>query len=130
MRAAQLAFFGITEMAEANRYLDEHYRPTFNAEFMEPANEPGSGFVPLLGTKIDDILCEHYKRTVARDNCISFEGKTLQIPQDRHRCNYIKVKVRVHRYPDGSLSIFHGPRRLANYHSDGQLKETPEKEAA
>jgi len=126
----ELAFFGITGMAEANRYLNERYRPAFNTEFMEPAKEPGSAFVPLLGAQIDDILCEHYERTVARDNCISFEGKTLQIPQDQHRCNYIKVKVRVHRYPDGSLAIFHGPRRLANYHPDGWVKETPDKEAA
>lgn len=126
----ELAFFGITEMAEANRYLNERYRPAFNAEFMEPATEPGTGFVPLLGAQIDDILCEHFERTVARDNCISFAGITLQIPQDQHRCNYIKIKVRVHRYPDGSLAIFHGPRRLANYHANGQLKETPEKDAA
>lgn len=126
----ELAFFGITEMAEANRYLNERYRPAFNAEFMEPVTELGTGFVPLLGAQIDDILCEHYERTVARDNCISFAGITLQIPQDQHRCNYIKIKVRVHRYPDGSLAIFHGPRRLANYHANGQLKETPEKDAA
>jgi transposase len=126
----ELAFFGITEMAEANRYLNERYLPAFNTEFMEPANEPSTGFVPLLGAQIDDILCEHYERTVGRDNCISFEGITLQIPQDQHRCNYIKIKVRVHRYPDGSLAIFHGPRRLANYQSDGQLKKTPEEEAA
>jgi transposase len=126
----ELAFFSITGMAEANRYLNERYRPAFNTEFMEPTTEPGSAFVPLLGAQIDDILCEHYERTVARDNCISFEGKTLQIPQDQHRCNYIKVKVRVHRYPDESLAIFHGPRRLANYHPDGRVKETSDKEAA
>jgi hypothetical protein len=97
---------------------------------MEPATEQGSGFVPLLNAQIDDILCEHYERTVARNNCISFEGVTLQIPQDQHRCNYITVKVRVHRYPDGSLAVFHGPRKLANYHPIGQIKEDPEKDAA
>lgn len=126
----ELAFFGITEMAEANRYLRENYRPAFNTEFMEPATEQGSCFVPLLGAQIDDILCEHYERTVARNNCISFEGLTLQIPQDQHRCNYINVKVRIHRYPDGSLAVFHGPRKLANYHPNGQIKEDPEKDAA
>ena len=126
----ELAFFGITEMAEANRYLRERYLPAFNAEFMEPASEQGSGFVPLLNAQIDDILCEHYERTVARNNCLSFEGLTLQIPQDQYRCNYIAVKVRVHRYPDGSLAVFHGPRKLANYHPTGQIKENSEKDAA
>jgi transposase len=126
----ELAFFGITEMAEANCYLRERYLPAFNAEFMEPATEQGSCFVPLLNAQIDDILCEHYERTVARNNCISFEGLTLQIPQDQHRCNYINVKVRVHRYPDGSLAVFHGPRNLASYHPNGQSKESPERDAA
>ena len=46
---------------------------------------------------------------------------TLQIPADRHRCHYIKAKVRVHRYLDGRLAIFHGPRKLADYTADGQL---------
>jgi hypothetical protein len=126
----ELAFFGITEMADANRYLRETYLPAFNAEFKETATQQGSCFVPLLTGQIDDILCEHYERTVARNNCISFEGITLQIPQDQHRCNYINVKVRVHRYPDGSLAIFHGPRKLANYHPNGQRKEPSEEDAA
>lgn len=119
-----------SEVAEANRYLREHYRPTFNAEFMEPAAEQGSCFVPLLTGQIDDILCEHHERTVGRNNCISFEGITLQIPHNQHRCNYINAKIRVHRYPDGSLAIFHGPRKLANYHHNGNLKEDFQKKAA
>lgn len=127
----ELAFFGITEMEEANRYLRERYLPAFNAEFMEPAAEKGSCFVPLFaGQVIDDILCEQYDRTVGRNNCVTFERLTLQIPQDQHRFNYVNAKVRVHRYPDGSLAIFHGPRKLANYHPNGQLKEVSEKDAA
>ena len=127
----ELAYFHITEMSEANRYLREYYLPAFNAEFKEPATEQGSGFVALIaGQAIDDILCEQYERTVARNNCVSFEGLTLQIPQDRYRCNYINAKVRVHRYPDCSLAIFHGPRKLANYHPDGKPKVVAKKSAA
>ncbi len=127
----ELAYFGITEMSEANRYLHEHYLRAYNAEFMEPAAEQGSGFVPLVGGQaIDDILCEQHERSVARNNCVSFEGLTLQIPKDRYRCNYINAKVRVHRYPDRSLAIFHGPRKLASYHPDGQPKQAAEENAA
>ena len=126
----ELAFFGITEMAAANRYLRERYLPAFNSEFMEPAPEQGSGFVPLLNAQINDILCEQHERTVGRNNCVTFERLTLQIPQNSHRCNYIKVKVRIHRYPDRSLAIFHGPRKLADYHPDGKIKEGQDKAAA
>jgi transposase len=119
----ELALNRITDMDAANRYLVQVYQPGFNAEFMQPAPEAGSGFVPWIGENLGDILCEQDERTVSADNCISFEGKILQIPADRYRCHYVRVKVRVHRYPDGSLAIFHGPRKLADYDKQGKLKE-------
>lgn len=126
----ELAYHGISTMAAANCYLDEVYRLAFNAEFKEPAREPGSAFIPVLNAPLDDILCEHYERTVGRNNCISFERLTLQIPADPYRCNYVKTKVRVHRYPDNTLAIFHGPRKLASYFSDGTLMTVPNQQAA
>ena len=76
-----------------------------------PAAEPGTAFVPFIGPGLADILCEHHERTVGRDNCVSFERKRLQIPAQTHRCHFIKARVRVHRYPDGGLAVFHGPRK-------------------
>lgn len=124
----ELAFYGITDMEAANRYLTEEYLPAFNAEFMRPAPEEGSAFVPWTGGNLDDVLCEHHVRTVSADNCVSFEKMKLQIPPDRYRCHYVKVTVRVHRYLDGSLAVFHGPRKLADYDCKGSLKD--EKHAA
>jgi transposase len=119
----ELAFHGITDMNAANRYLTKVYLPTFNAEFMQSPPEDGSAFVPWKGDNLDDILCEQDERTVSADNCVSFEGMKLQIPSNRYRCHYVRVKVLVHRYPDDSLAIFHGPRRLADYDQQGKLKE-------
>jgi transposase len=125
----ELAAAGITDMAAANRYLSEHYRLTFNAEFMQPAMEEGSAFVPYVGRDLDELLCEQFERVVGKDNCVAFEGLKLQIPADRARHHYVKVKVRVHRYPDGGLALFHGPRRLARYDAQGALL-VPELQAA
>jgi hypothetical protein len=119
----ELALAGITDMAAANHYLRDVYRPAFNAEFAQPPLEEGTAFVPFLGGSLDDILCEYFERTVGKDNCVRFEGLTLQIPSDRHRCHYVKAKVRVHRYQDGSMAIFHGPRRLAAYDAQGMYKK-------
>jgi hypothetical protein len=125
----ELAVAGITDMVEANRYLRDLYRPAFNSEFMQPAMEEGSAFVPYIGAGLEDILCEQHERVVGKDNCVAFEGLKLQIPQDRARYHYVKVKVRVHRYPEGRLTIFHGPRLLARYDASGTL-EKPKIEAA
>ena len=125
----ELVAAGITEMAAANQYLKDVYRPAFNSEFMQPAMEEGSAFVPYIGASLEDILCEQHERVVGKDNCVAFEGLTLQIPQDRARYHYVKVKVRVHRYPEGRLAVFHGPRLLARYDVSGTL-EKPIIEAA
>ena len=116
----ELAFHNITTMDAANRYLKEVYLPRFNAEFTQPAAVQGSAFVPWIGGDLNEILCEKYSRTVGRDNCVSFERLILQIPADEHRCNYIRTKVRIHRYLDGTLAILHGPRKLASYDRQGQ----------
>ena len=116
----ELALAGIVDMESANRYLAERYRPHFNAEFMQPAMEEGSAFVPWIGGNLDDILCEQFERTVGNDNCVRFDNLILQIPADRHRLHYVKARVRVNRYPDGRLAIFHGPRKLANYDAQGR----------
>jgi hypothetical protein len=115
----ELCLAGITEMEEANKYLREHYMPAFNEEFMQPALEEGSAFVGYRGGDIDDILCEQHDRVVGKDNCVEFERLKLQIPQDKVRLHYVKVNVRVHKYPDGGLAIFHGPRLLCRYEADG-----------
>lgn len=116
----ELALAGVTSMAEANQYLATVYLPAFNAEFAQPAMMEGSAFVPWIGGSLDDILCEQYERTVGPDNCVRFDNLILQIPADQHRCHYVKAKVRVNRYANGALALFHGPRGLAYFTPDGR----------
>lgn len=54
----KLALHGITDMDAANRYLAQEYKPSFNADFMQPPTEEGSVFVPWIGENLDDILCQ------------------------------------------------------------------------
>jgi hypothetical protein len=116
----ELALAGISDRAAANRYLQAAYMPAHNAEFAVRAAQPGSAYVAFLGPALPDILCEHFERVVGNDNCVSFEGLKLQIPAGPHRPHYVKTRVRVHRYVDGTLALFHGPRRLDLYTADGQ----------
>jgi len=116
----ELARAGITDMDAANRYLEQVYLPNHNAEFALPAPQPGSAFVPCIGVRLPDILCTQFERTVGNDNCVNFEGHKLQIPAGNARPHYVKTRVRVHRYVDGTLALFHGPRRLADYDAQGQ----------
>ena len=109
----------ITERAAANGYLQTTYMAAHNAEFAVPAAQPGSAYVPFIRGALPDILCEQFERVVGNDNCVSFETRKLQIPAGPERPHYVKTRVRVHRYVDGTLALFHGPRRLDVYDRDG-----------
>ena len=76
--------------------------------------------MPFVGA-LDDVLCVQAERVVQNDNTVRYEGRVLQIPEQRHRRHFVKANVRVHEYPDGRLALFHGPRRLADYRSDANL---------
>ena len=96
-----------------------------NARFAVAAAEPGSAFVPCAGD-LAEVLCMQLERVVGNDNCVRYEGRCLQIPPQRHRHHFVKVKVRVHAYEDGRLAVFHGPRCLARYQPDGHLADVEE----
>jgi transposase len=117
----ELALAGITDMAAANQFLRDRFVPAYNQRFAVPAAESGTAFVPWIGSNLPDLLCVQEERVVANDNTVRYQGRSLQIPQDRHRYHYVKVTVRVHAYPDGTLAVFHGPRCLARYTTEGHL---------
>ena len=125
----ELRLAGITDMVEANRFLKEVFLPQHNARFATPAEDRGTAFVPFTGA-LDDILCIHEERTVSNDNTVRYKRLALQIPAGRHRRHYVKARVRVHEYPDGTMAVFHGPRCLARYHADGQPIDSQTREAA
>ena len=126
----ELALAGITEMKQANAYIRDVYLPAYKEEFAIPPEESASMFVPWVGPPIEDLLCEQYERTVGNDNCVRFDGLILQIPADQYRYHYVKVKVRVHRYPNGNLAIFHGHRKLVSFNSKGKEVSNVGKKAA
>lgn len=111
---------GIATLEAANRFLAETYIAEHNARFAVAAAEEGSAFVPFVGD-LANILCAKHERVVGNDNCVRFDGLSLQIPAQRHRTHFVRATVRVHQYPDGALAIFDGPRRLADYTAAGAM---------
>jgi len=126
----ELRVKGITELEAANRFLAESFIPEHNRRFREAPEEAGSAFVPWAGWGLADILCVQEERIVGNDNTVRHRRRILQIPADKHRHHYVKCKVRVHDYPDGSLAVFHGPRCLARYDADGAPVREEHKAAA
>ena len=115
----ELARAGITDMQDANQYLEQVYRIEHNREFAVASTLQGTAYVAFISGSLPDLLCEQHDRRVDNDNCVSFEGLSLQIPADEFRYHYVRTKVRVHRYVDETLALFHGPRKLADFDATG-----------
>jgi transposase len=119
----ELALAGITTLEAANRFIAEVYLPEHNARFAVVPEQLETAFVADRAGAHRDILCVHEERVVGNDNTVRYRGLALQIPPGPLRPHFVKARVRVHDYPDGTLAIFHGPRCLARYRADGALLE-------
>ena len=118
----ELRLAGITTAEAANAFIREVYLPAHNARFaVDPAGE-GSAFTPIPGVNLDEILCVQEERQVMNDNCVSYRTLKLQIPESPMRPHFVKARVKVHVYPDGSHALFHGPRCIGRYDQNGAIR--------
>lgn len=122
----ELKLAGITTVAAANRFLADVYLPAHNARFAREPEVGESAFVAVDPALLCEILCVEEERVVARDNTVSFGRLVLQLPQSPIRHHYVKARVKVRRYPDGSLAVFHGPRAIGRYEAGGKLQRQPD----
>jgi hypothetical protein len=120
----EMRLAGITTVEAANVWLSEHYITMHNAAFAVTPEQAGTAFVPDRTGAWREALCIQDDRRVSNDNTIAWHRLRLQIPPGPIRSHYVRAMVRVHEYPNGTLAIFHGPHRLADYRADGTIIET------
>lgn len=122
----ELARAGIGEIEAANRFIREVYLPIHNARFAKLPAIAQNAFVAADPAMLAEVLCVEEERVVARDNTVAYAGHRLQLPQSPLRRHYVKARVKVRHYPDGTLAVFHGPRRIARYSAQGcELVDVP-----
>lgn len=129
----ELRTAGVKTLAEANRYIAEKFLPGFNKKFAVKAKEEGEAFVPFIGgARLEDTLCIKEERVVKNDNTVSYKGRILQIGSSENRVHYVKCKVDVIERTDGSVAIFYGPGKIAEFANAKQeeIQEPPMKNAA
>jgi hypothetical protein len=115
----ELRLAGIETVAAANAWLAATYVPEHNARFAIVAEQDGSAFVADTAGAWREILCIQEDRVVGNDNTLSWRRLRLQLPPSRLRPHFVRATVRVHEYPDGSIAVFLGPHRLADYDPTG-----------
>ncbi len=117
----ELALAGIATVQAANTYIRDVYVPGHNARFAVKAEQSGTAFVAIPGVDLAEILCIQEDRQVGNDNTVTFHRQRLQIPPSPLRPHFVKARVKVRQYPDGTHAIFLGPRCLGRYDAAGAL---------
>jgi transposase len=121
----ELAKAGIADIAAANAFIRDSYLPAHNARFAKPAALAETAFVAADPALLAETLCIEDERVVARDNTVAYAGRRLQLPASTARAHYVKANVKVREYPDATLAVFHGPRRIASYSAAGEIAAVP-----
>jgi transposase len=119
----ELALAQIATIEAADAYIRDVYIPAHNARFTVKAEQDGSAFVAIPGIDLGEILCIQEDRQVGNDNCVAFNRLKLQIPESPLRAHFVKARVKVHHYHDGTHAIFHGRRCLGRYDRKGVIED-------
>ena len=105
-------------MEAANRFIQEVYPPDDSARLPSPPRPPESAFVRASLEQVADILCRQEEHIVGNGDTVRYNGLCLQLSKSTARAQFVKAKVWVHEYTDGSLAVFHGPGRLASHSAE------------
>ena len=119
----ELALAGIDDIEGANAFIRDVYIPAHNARFAIAAEHEGSAFVAIPGVDLAEVLCVQEDRDVGNENCVRFKTLRLQIPESPLRDHFVKVRVKVRQYPDGTHAVFHGQRCLGRYDQKGNFTD-------
>jgi len=119
---AELGFHGITDLEEANPWLEDYYIDHHNRRFSVQAAESGCAFVKVSQRDRYAKIAFAYEATVGNDNCIRLGGLMIDVPPARNRPSFAKARVLVKQHLDGCWTVDYQGQIIAR-HQATPLKE-------
>ena len=105
---SELRLRGINNAQDATIYLNQTFIPRYCRRFgVEPEDKISAWRSPPHETDILTILCKRFQGTVKNDNTISVNGQILQLLPARSRPHFVRAKVTVNLWVNGSWHVFH-----------------------
>jgi transposase len=107
----ELRLADISDLEQANRFLEEKFLPELNRRFwVKPAQEADAhGAVPR---DLREILSWEEERVVQRDWTVAWQGRWFQIDSDHEGLCLVGRCVTVRQLRDGAVQVLHGSSRL------------------
>lgn len=98
---AELRYYQITTIEEANKFLKEEFIPKFNEKFSVSAREKESHFKDVSIKNLDNIFCRKIRRKISLSNSFSLNNEIYIINE---KDNYRFRSVNINTHIDGSTS--------------------------
>lgn len=114
---AELALEGITDIDEANAWLDAVFINRFNRKFAQKPRSAMSSFRKISKPEIYLKVSYGYEAVVGNDNCVRLGGLVIDIPKPKGQMSYVKKRVLVRQHLDGKWSVWDKDTKIASYKS-------------
>lgn len=101
---------------QATAVLGRHL-PVHNRKFSKPAINAQLAWRKVSSLQIEQALCFKERRTVAKDNTVSFAGTVFQIPKTSPFRSHANKRVDVHVRLDGAVEFFYKTEKIAAFDS-------------
>jgi len=101
---------------QATTVLDRHL-PVHNRKFSKPALNAQPAWRKVSSLQIEQALCFKQRRTVAKDNTVTFEGTLFQIPKTSPFGSHANKRIDVHVLLDGAVEFFYKTEKIAAFDS-------------
>ncbi len=113
---SELRLAGAKTKEQAQVVLDR-VLPEHNRKFSKPAARSEPAWRKAGSTEIEQALCFKQKRTVGKDNTVTFEGAVFQIPKKSPYRSYANKRIDVHVLLDGAVEFFYQREKIAWFDS-------------
>ena len=117
----ELRLAGIGSLAEANRFLRDHYMAEFNRQFARPAELCGTAFQRCGRKDLDYVFSIQTERVVGQDNTVAIRDRWWQIEKCRWRHSLAGQTVTVHDHLNGAVTIRYGPHVVGRFDASGAV---------
>lgn len=116
-----LRLLGISDLAAANRYLEETFLPELNERFTVAAKQPADLHrrVPR-SVNLDRVLSFQEQRVVQNDWTVTWRSRWFQLTAENQKLALVRQKITICEQLDGTLLLLFRGRPLA-------WKELPER---
>jgi transposase len=112
---AELQRHGLTDMDEANAWIEKEFIGRYNRRFARRPEKTGTSFRKISYQRRYNAIAFAYEATVANDNCVRLGGLVIEIPATRQRRTWAKAKVLVKQHLDGAWTVWYDGKRIARH---------------